>query len=37
MQETHFSQNVLNQLMQDFEGSLYQSHGTSNLKGWLFG
>ena len=33
MQETIFSQNVLNQLMQDFEGSLYQSHGTSNLRG----
>ena len=33
----YFFTNVLNQLMQDFEGSLYQSHGTSNLKGWLFG
>ena len=29
----YFFTNVLNQLMQDFEGSLYQSHGTSNLRG----
>jgi len=33
MEETHFSQNVLNQLMQDFEGSLCQSNGTSNSRG----
>ena len=33
MQETHFSQNVLNQLIKDFEGRMYQSNGTSNLRG----
>ena len=30
MQETHFSQNIENKLIQDFEGSLYQSNGISN-------
>jgi len=33
MQETHFSQNIENKLIQDFEGSLYQSNGTSNSRG----
>ena len=33
MQETHFSQNIKNKLIQDFEGSLYQSNGTSNSRG----
>jgi exonuclease III len=28
MQETHFSQNIENKLIQDFKGSLYQSNGT---------
>jgi hypothetical protein len=31
--ETHFSQNIENKLIQDFKGSLYQSHGTSNSRG----
>jgi hypothetical protein len=30
MQETHFSQNIENNLIQDFKGSLYQSNGISN-------
>jgi exonuclease III len=29
MQETHFSQNIENKLIQEFKGSLYQSNGTS--------
>ena len=33
MQETHFSQNIENKLIQDFKGSLYQSNGTSNSRG----
>ena len=33
MQETHFSQNIKNKRIQDFEGSLYQSNGTSNSRG----
>ena len=33
MQETHFSQNIQNKLIQDFKGSLYQSNGTSNSRG----
>ena len=33
MQETHFSQNIKNKRIQDCEGSLYQSNGTSNSRG----
>ena len=33
MQETHFSQNIENKLIQDFKGNLYQSNGTSNSRG----
>ena len=33
MQETHFSQNIENKLIQDFKGSLYQSNGISNSRG----
>ena len=33
MQETHFSQNIENKLIQDFKGGLYQSNGTSNSRG----
>ena len=33
MQDTHFSQNIENKWIQDFEGSLYQSNGTSNSRG----
>jgi hypothetical protein len=33
MQETHFSQNIKNKRIQDLEGSLYQSNGTSNSRG----
>jgi exodeoxyribonuclease-3 len=33
MQETHFSQIIENELIQDFKGSLYQSNGTSNSRG----
>jgi hypothetical protein len=33
MQETHFSQNIENNLIQDFKGSLYQSNGISNSRG----
>ena len=33
MQETHFSQNIENKLIQEFKGSLYQSNGTSNSRG----
>ena len=33
MQETHLSQNIENELIQDFEESLYQSNGTTNSRG----
>ena len=33
MQETHFSQNIQNKLIQDFKGNLYQSNSTSNSRG----
>jgi exonuclease III len=33
MQETHFSQNIENNLIQDFKGSLYHSNGISNSRG----
>jgi hypothetical protein len=33
MRETHFSQHILNKLIQDFKGSLYQGNGTSNSRG----
>ena len=33
MQETHFSQNIENKLIQDFKESLYQSNSTGNSRG----
>ena len=32
-QETHFSQNIENKLIQDFKESLYQSNGTHSSRG----